>query len=231
MENILIVEDNFLIAQDLKQSLEKNNYSVVAIVDNAEEAILIVNKDKIDLIIIDIVINGKISGIDLAEIITLNYHIPFIYLTSNSDKKTIAKALKHQPKAYLIKPFTDIDIFTNVKLALANKAKNETKTASSSIVIKVNGEYLKINFKDVFFINSEGNYLKFKTSKNEYVVRMKFKDLATKTPFYITQVHKSYFINLHKVSLFKASYLSLDGVKVPIGRTFKNKVHEMLKNI
>jgi DNA-binding LytR/AlgR family response regulator len=224
--NILIVEDNFLIAEDLKQSLEKNNFHVVAIVDNAEEAIVALNTYQVNLVMIDIVIKGDNSGIDLAEIIHINYQIPFIYLTSNSDKKTISKALKHQPKAYLLKPFTDIDIFTNVKLALVSNAVNVAKTTIPSIVIKVDGEYVKIKFSDLFYVKSDGNYLKFNTANKEYLTRMNFKEFSKNAPDFFVQIHKSYYINANLVTFFNKSSVQINAIKLPIGRAYKQVIQQ-----
>jgi DNA-binding LytR/AlgR family response regulator len=224
--NILIVEDNFLIAEDLKQSLEKNNFHVVAIVDNAEEAIVALNTYQVNLVMIDIVIKGDNSGIDLAEIIHINYQIPFIYLTSNSDKKTISKALKHQPKAYLLKPFTDIDIFTNVKLALVSNAVNVAKTTIPSIVIKVDGEYVKIKFSDLFYVKSDGNYLKFNTVNKEYLTRMNFKEFSKNAPDFFVQIHKSYYINANLVTFFNKSSVQINAIKLPIGRAYKQVIQQ-----
>ncbi len=227
--NILIVEDNYLVAEDLKQSLEKNNFNVVAIVDNAEEAIIALKTFAVDLVLIDIVINGKISGIELAEIIHLNYQIPFIYVTSNSDKKTISKALVHKPKSYIIKPFTEIDIFTNVQLALDSKKEVVTQTNqtdTTSMMIKVDCNFVKIKFDALLFVKAEGNYLKFETQEKEYVTRMKLKECSDLMPSFFVQIHKSYIVNTNFITFFNAKLVHVAHAKLPVGRAYKEVLQQ-----
>lgn len=227
--NILIIEDNYLVAEDLKQSLEKNNFNVVAIVDNAEEAIIALKTFAVDLVLIDIVINGKISGIELAEIIHLNYQIPFIYVTSNSDKKTISKALVHKPQSYIIKPFTEIDIFTNVQLALDSKKEVVTQTNqtdTTSMMIKVDGNFVKIKFDALLFVKAEGNYLKFETQEKEYVTRMKLKECSDLMPIFFVQIHKSYIVNTNFITFFNAKLVHVTNAKLPVGRAYKEVLQQ-----
>ena len=104
MKNILIVEDDLIIAEDIKTTIEKLGHNVIDIVVRADNAIEILNSHKVDLILLDITIKGGLNGIDLAEIVNQQFNIPFIYLTSHADPKTVTKAIKTAPQGYVVKP-------------------------------------------------------------------------------------------------------------------------------
>ena len=103
-KKILIVEDQSVIAIDLRKSLSKMGYIVVAISDNAEDAVSVVKECKPDLVLMDIMLNGDKSGIEAAEIIRVERDIPIIYLTALTDVDTYLRAAKTEPYKYLMKP-------------------------------------------------------------------------------------------------------------------------------
>lgn len=221
-KRILIVEDNFIIAEDIKSLLESFGYFVVAIVDKAENALAILKTETVNLILIDIVIKGELSGIDLAEIVTANYTIPFVYLTSNSDKATIEKAIIHKPKAYIVKPFNELDIFTNIRLALSEEKETNAKKTSNFFMIKVSGRFVKIAIDDFLFAKADGNYLEITTPKKSYLTRMNFRELLTSAVserFF--KIHKSYVINLANVISFSTESVILQNHSLPLGRVYR----------
>ncbi len=221
-KKILIVEDNLIIAEDIKSLLSSFGYIVVAIVDKASSAIAILKRETIDLIIIDIVIKGDLSGIDLAEIIATNYKIPFIYLTSNSDKATIEKAIQHQPKAYIVKPFNEIDIFTNIRLAMAINKGAEAKKIVTSLMFNIDGQFVKITMTDFLFAQSKGNYLTITTTTKKYITRMSCKELLhVGSDFSFFQIHKSYIVNPINILSYNLNSVSVKGFKLPLGRAYK----------
>ncbi len=121
--NILIVEDEPIIAADIESALEKNEYSVSDIAYSKEDALLSLKNNTPDFAILDINLNGEIHGIEIAEIIKNNYKLPFIFLTSYSDKNTLDKAKHTEPSGYLVKPFSEPSLFTTIEVALYNHAQ------------------------------------------------------------------------------------------------------------
>ena len=104
-KNILIVEDEMIIALSIKNWLEPLGFEVVDIVGTGEEAIDIVEKNETDLIIMDIGLKGKLDGISTIEKIKTRSDVPFIFLTANSMSNYIDRAKKTHPFGYLTKPF------------------------------------------------------------------------------------------------------------------------------
>ncbi|MBC8385173.1 MAG: response regulator [Candidatus Cloacimonetes bacterium] len=114
---ILIVEDEILIAKDLKQLLVKIGYDVLDILSTGKQAIKFSAKNLPDLVIMDIHLEGKMDGIEAAGIITEKHKIPIIYLTANADKTTLTKAAQTNPYGYIIKPFMEIELKAVLEIA------------------------------------------------------------------------------------------------------------------
>jgi CheY-like chemotaxis protein len=102
---ILIVEDEFIVATDLKHQLEKMGHDVVGIEGDGEGAIRKAVETEPDLILIDINLKGDLDGIDTAQQLKDIYEVPFIYLSGNSDTTTLERAKITEPSGYIIKPF------------------------------------------------------------------------------------------------------------------------------
>lgn len=115
---LLIVEDESIVALDIKQRAENLGYVVVDIASAGEEAIDKTEKLSPDLILMDIVIKGDMDGIEAAQIIRTNYNIPIIYLTAYSDEKTLERAKLTGPFAYITKPFEDRELRSAIEVAL-----------------------------------------------------------------------------------------------------------------
>jgi DNA-binding NarL/FixJ family response regulator len=115
---VLIVEDDFIIASSLKDSLQELGYSVVGIVDNGPDAIKKAEEMRPDAVIMDIHLKGPMDGTQAAEMIWGVYNIPVIYLTAHTDDATLQQAQKAFPFGYIVKPFNDKVIKSTLKMAL-----------------------------------------------------------------------------------------------------------------
>ena len=104
MKRVLIVEDEFMIALALEKQLEQHGCEVVAKVDNAEEALALIEDNHPDLIVMDIKLNGGIDGIEAVRRIREFADIPVIYLTGNGEAGSMEQAEETGPAAILIKP-------------------------------------------------------------------------------------------------------------------------------
>ena len=116
--NILIVEDELLIAENLAMKLKKLEYNVIDIVSSGQAAIKKVQKCVPDLILMDIAIKGQIDGIETASLIQENHQIPIIFLTAYADNKTLERAATVGCYGYILKPFQDRELHASIKMAL-----------------------------------------------------------------------------------------------------------------
>jgi PAS domain S-box-containing protein len=127
---ILVVEDESIVAMDIKQRAESLGYTVTAVTPSGEEAVQKAEENTPDLVLMDIVLKGEIDGIEAAQRIRDAQDIPIVYLTAYSDEKTLKRARVTEPFGYIIKPFEDRELHSAVEMALY-KHKMESKLKES----------------------------------------------------------------------------------------------------
>ncbi len=115
---IAIVEDEAIVAEDIKQMLITLGYEVVGLAATADEARVIAQEKRPDLILMDIRIKGDRDGIETAEEMLVEFNIPVTYLTAYADEKTLERAKATLPYGYIIKPFEEKDLQTVIEVAL-----------------------------------------------------------------------------------------------------------------
>jgi EAL domain-containing protein (putative c-di-GMP-specific phosphodiesterase class I)/AmiR/NasT family two-component response regulator len=128
--NILIVEDELLIANNLRRKLIKLGYKITDIVSSGEEALQVAQEKSPNLVLMDIVIEGEMDGIETASKIYNEYRIPVIFLTAYADDDTIAQAEQSQSYGYILKPFQERELHATIKMVL-QKHKKETQLLRS----------------------------------------------------------------------------------------------------
>ncbi len=116
--NILIIEDEAIIAEDISDMLKQLDYDVCGIIHSSTQAIDYLGFHTPDLVLCDIMIKGDKDGIQVAEQIRAKKRIPFIYLTSLSDRPTLERAKKTLPYGYIVKPFNERDLLSGIEMAL-----------------------------------------------------------------------------------------------------------------
>jgi CheY-like chemotaxis protein len=131
---ILIVEDEFLVAADIKHNLESVGYDVVGIASTGKDAINNAGKLFPDIILMDITLKGDMDGIDAAQQIRNLYDIPIVYLTGFFDDGIIERAKITQPYGYIVKPFTGTGLLSIIKMACYNHQKMQKLELRSKIL-------------------------------------------------------------------------------------------------
>lgn len=169
---VLVVEDELLVAADIEESLEILGYRVVGTVATGKDAIESVEKNLPDVILMDIMLKGDMNGIEAANIIRKKHDVPIIYLTANADLGTIEKAKISLPYGYIIKPFTEKDLQTNIEIArfkfnndIQNKMESDQYNRFFAGVNAEDKKHLfaeggkgleKIALNDIYYITEDG---------------------------------------------------------------------------
>jgi CheY-like chemotaxis protein len=117
-ERILVVEDNNIVLQDIRTRLEKLGYSVVGTARSGIEAIEKAAVAKPDLALMDIKLRGEMDGVEAAAVIRRCNDIPIVYLTAYTDANTLDRAKLTEPFGYILKPFDESALHTNIQIAL-----------------------------------------------------------------------------------------------------------------
>lgn len=236
---ILIVEDNVIIADDMQSMLEEIGYEIVDNVIVYEQAEEVLKTQQVDLVLIDIILASDKTGIDLGKHIRENYDIPFIFVTSNSDRATVENAKTVKPNGYLVKPFEQQDLYTSIEIALSNFTygvsgveKKDTHSEEDvpmsnsvlkdSIFVKKQHLYYRIQFGDIQFIKADNVYLEVNTIDKKFLVRSPLKDYLEKLPkkkFY--RAHKSYIVNVDHIDAINSKDIMINNNLIPISKDFK----------
>ncbi|MDZ4405530.1 response regulator [Prosthecobacter sp.] len=114
---VLIVEDEGIVARDLKRRLEKQGFEISGIADNAVDALRLAVENPPDLALMDIIIQGDRDGIATALELRTRHDIPVVFLTAHSDMATIQRARSVLPYGYLVKPFEERELLTTIEMA------------------------------------------------------------------------------------------------------------------
>lgn len=187
---ILLVEDEFIIADNMRRKLENIGYEVTEIASSGEDAIRLAQETKPDLVISDIILEGEMNGIESSLQIRKLLNIPIIYLTAYGSAEMIDKAKITEPYGYLIKPFNEREVYAAVELAL-HKHKSEKhivellkKSEQSSIYKQdniISEDMLSIKSKDKDQVIPKSTYLSTNFDKrrsNRFPLNLKIEILG-----------------------------------------------------
>ena len=117
-ETLLIVEDEAIVAADLKATLERSGYTVLGPAESGEAAVEIAAEQHPDLILMDIRLAGEMDGIEAAARIRQQLHLPVVFLTAHSDEATLSRARESAPLGFLLKPFNERELRTTIEIAI-----------------------------------------------------------------------------------------------------------------
>lgn len=239
---ILIVEDELIIAEDMKVMLNELHYEVTGVARDIKAAEEKLKSEIPDIALVDIQLKNNDNGIELGKSIKENYNIPIVFVTSHSDKTTLDKAKLINPEGYIVKPFEKADLYTSIELAIfnytsRNKKESETrKSIADNVVLKdsifIRKDYMlvKIKFDDLKWIQSDDNYLKLYCTENKHLIRSTLKEFIEKLPVAtFLQVHKSYCINIKFITAINKSSVWIQKVEIPVGRSYIENISKVLK--
>lgn len=235
--NILIIEDSPSESELLAKVLKENNYEIAGVATNYSDALKIFYEKKIDLVIIDIFLDGKPDGITFAETITItpNALRPFVFLTASKDRQIFENAKLTRPFSFLMKPFNELEVLYAIEMAIEKfyDQKNIFSAEDEDTVIGI--DYLFIKKKqslkktlisEILYIEVEGRYCNIVTENEKFVVLislLKISELLKRNNFIRT--HRNYLVNSEKILeiMTDDNLIVLKGShKIPVSDKYKN---------
>jgi len=212
MLKILIVEDQVLIANHIKNMLTDNDVKNIELAFSTNEATEKLNLHNPDIILLDINLHGKDTGIHWAKEFVKNSQI--IFITGQTEKETMLKAFDVNPTTYLTKPVKESDLIAAIELA-------KRKGKSNYIVVKNGFDEIKVNFDEILFLKSDKNYVDIQLINRTITIRNTldnfYKELDTDL---FCRVHRSFVVNKSKVTQKKSSSIKVNDFELPISRNF-----------
>lgn len=248
VKRILVVEDESIVSKDIQISLKRLGYEICGSASTGEEAVEIVQEEQPDLILMDIMLKGKLNGIETAHLIRESIDVPIIYLTAYADESTLSKAKITEPYGYIIKPFQEIDLHTSIEMALYKhnkevEKKKEVEMLYSAVDGAEKGEILfvrsksslvKLKADDIVFVEALKDYVSIFTPTAKYVIHSTMKDIEKKLPSNdFLRVHRSYIVRLDKILAIEHSFLKMEDTEkqIPIGGNYREILFNKIKTI
>lgn len=245
--NIFIVEDESIVAKDIQNSLTKLGYNVIGSANNGIDAIERITELQPDLILMDIMIKGNLTGIDVSEKIKESMNIPVIFLTAYADEGTLSRAKITEPYGYILKPFKEIDLHSTIEMAIYKHQKdaalqkerdflyslveNKDEKTKDILFVKSNSRLVKVHLKDIFFVEALKDYVIINTQSARYTIHSTMKDLDKKLGnAEFARVHRSFIVRLDKIQSIDPQNVILEHEKkvIPVGGSYREELMEKL---
>jgi len=241
--NIYIVEDESIVAKDIQNSLLKLGYNVLGISNNGLDAIEKITELLPDLILMDIMIKGDLTGIDVSERIKEKLNIPVVFLTAYADEGTLSKAKITEPYGYILKPFKEIDLHSTIEMSVYKHKKDaellkerdflyslvetKDKTTKDILFVKANSRLVKVLLKDIYFVEALKDYVTINTQYARYTVHSTMKDIEKKLGnIEFARVHRSFIARLDKIASIDSQNVILENDKktIPVGGSYRDEL-------
>jgi len=241
--NIFIVEDESIVAKDIQNNLVKLGYNVLGIANNGKDAIEQIKETNPDVVLMDIMIKGDLTGIEVAEQIRKHISVPVIFLTAYADESTLSRAKVTEPYGYILKPFKEIDLHSTIEMAVYKHQKDsalqkerdflyslvENKDSSQSdiLFVKANSRLVKVYLKDIYYVEALKDYVIINTQYARYTVHSTMKDIEKKLgTIDFIRVHRSYIVRVDKIQAIENQTVVLENEKkaIPVGGSYRDEL-------
>ncbi|TPG39434.1 LytR/AlgR family response regulator transcription factor [Flavobacterium pectinovorum] len=240
--NVLIIEDTPEQGDALTKVLLENNYTVAGVAKNFTDAIKLFYENTVDVIIIDVFLDGKPDGITFAESINIipNASKPFVFLTSSHDRQIFERAKLTKPFSFLMKPFNELEILYAIEMAVEKfyeqtnvflSEEQDTVISSDYLFIKKKNSLKKVSINDILYIEVEERYCNIITEKEKFVIQIsltKISNLLDKNKFIKT--HRNTLVNTDKIEeiILADNLVILKGNhKINLSDTYKDFIKKM----
>jgi DNA-binding LytR/AlgR family response regulator len=241
---ILVVEDEMLIGAKISMLLTNLGYEVTGILPRGEDAIIQVEENRPDIIVLDINLKGSIDGIETAAILQRK-NIPVIYLTANSDEATFNRAKLTRPTAFISKPFKQLDLQRAIELTIIHLAHTDPYSVTPTelqeehpfiladrIFVRYTGRMVKIMLMDILYMEADRNYSRIFTSQKEFLlsVTLKYIEEKLRIPFFM-RIHRSYLVNMMHIDQVLESDVMIRGKAIPMGTGMREKLMQRMQTL
>ena len=238
---ILIVEDDMVIGANMSMQLTEMGFEVCGLLPRGEDVLPYIRNTRPDILLLDIQLKGKLDGIETARLVQAEFDVPIIYLTSNTDKAHFSRAKETRPRAFISKPYKNIDLQRAIELtvkAVSNEPKSNGDGVQHQFVltdrvfVRKRDKLMAVAIKDIRYLEADRNYSKLFTLDRQYLLVGTLKSLEKKLPLhYFMRVHRSYIINISQIDEVGNTYVSVTGKIIPVSKEAKDKLLKRLQTL
>ncbi|SNZ01414.1 LytR/AlgR family response regulator transcription factor [Flagellimonas pacifica] len=237
---ILIVEDNMVIGTNLSMQLNELGFEVCGLLPRGEDVLSCIRNERPDILLLDIQLKGKLDGIETARLVQSEFDIPIIYLTSNADEAHFRRAKETKPRAFISKPYKNIDLKRAIELtveAISNNARPEATienhyVLTDRVFVRKQDKLMAVAIKDIRYLEADRNYCRIFAVEKEYLLVGTLKSLEEKLPrANFMRVHRSYIINVSQIDEVGNNHVSVGGKIIPVNKIAKFELLRRLQTL
>jgi two-component system, LytTR family, response regulator len=238
---ILIVEDTVAESDKLIDTLTSSQFEIVGVARSHQEALQLFYANKVDIVVIDIFLNGIPEGITFAE--TLNNvpqsARPFVFLTSSTDRSIFERAKLTKPYSFLLKPFNPLEVLYALEMAIEKfydqpdtfqSDEEDTIISSEFLFIKKKGSLKKVAVSDIVNIEVEERYCSIFVGSEKFVIQISLtKVTSLLDPARFFRVHRNHIVNANEIEEIQPSdnlLVMSNKSLVPIGDHYKEVLNQ-----
>jgi DNA-binding LytR/AlgR family response regulator len=199
---------------------------------------------KPDLLLLDINLGDGADGVQLAEKVNAKHRLPFIFVTSHSDGATLERVKAVRPAGFIIKPFDENDLRTQIEIALARYASQVEATQAptddqrndfviaDSIFVRDKGKLVKVPIDAIHYAEADDNYVTLFTPGKKYVITSTLAAVEEKlkSPHHL-RIHRSYLIDLRQIASLEEGYVRIGTQNLPVGKTHKEALMARIRTL
>lgn len=209
--SVLIIEDTPAESEALVKVLTENNYTIAGVARTFSDALTMFYQNVVDIVVIDVFLNGNPDGIAFAETINITPAAakPFVFLTSSNDRQIFERAKLTRPFSFLLKPFNELEILYALEIAIEKFYAQtdvflsddlDTVLSTDSLFIKKKNSLKKVLVDDIIYIEVEERYCNIITENETFVIMIsltKLSELLESSKF--VRTHRNYIVNTGKI--------------------------------
>lgn len=238
MISIYILEDELLLAEDLKSKLENLSYKVIGIGTSGADAIGFINKTIPDIALLDIDIEGEMDGIEVGSYLKKAFNVPVIYLTQFKDLQTFDKAKVVGPSSYLTKPVNIWDLVRAIELSITNASiaslpNNRGFLLEKAFYLRSNQQtFEKVATDQILYLKASGAYTEIITINRTFLFSDNLSYFERRLlSLKLLRVHRSWIVNIDKVDRIEDMSLIVRDTVIPTGKTYRKLIRDHFRMI
>jgi DNA-binding LytR/AlgR family response regulator len=238
----VIVEDDLSFALELEMLLDELGYTIAGKSDHAETALALILREKPDIVLMDIELKGKLSGVEIGEILA-PLGIPVLYITSLRDEHYQKARLQQGMIGYLVKPVDEITLRSAIEMAVRTRAGGAPSLDSAAeesvapliddyFFIRDKKRLVKVQAKDICWIRADGPYACLASKDKEFLISTHLGALEEKLhSLSFARVHRSWLVNCTHIQTIEEDVLTVCGQRIPVGKSYRESFYRLLRQL
>ena len=234
---ILVVEDEFIVAEEISEVLSQNNFEVVGKASNATEALKLAKETQPDIALLDIHIEGERDGIHVAHKLREIGNTAIIFLSAFDDREYLERASEVEPAAYIVKPFEARNLIVAIRLAFKKLVNSQDENEDAFFVedrifIREGNKFNKLLVNTIQFAAAVGSYTDIYTRERKITLTLNLKQFYARLnhPKFI-RVHRSYLVNVEAIDSLEGNIIHIGSHQIPISASHKDDFLKSIRTI